>query len=220
MKFAIVNGIRVEAMPNGKGICPCCDSETIARCGEYKMWHWAHKSNSNCDSWSKRETPWHRQCKNYFPKDWQEVVHFDELTGERHIADVKTNQGMVLEFQNSPFSEEELKSREKFYKQMLWIVHATKFRKEIQIKELLCNEPKSGRYDFTWNKSKSRDLWLSADMTVYLDWEELGLWKIEDYDCRINKGFITRVSKRIFVENNGGIFTETTVNYPYKMGIY
>ncbi len=57
-------------------------------------------------------------------------------------------------------------------------------------------------------------------MTVYLDWEELGLWKIEDYDCRSNKGFITRVSKRIFVENNGGISTETTVDYPYEMGIY
>ncbi len=116
MQFALVNEIKTEAMPGGKGKCPCCESETIAKCGNYKIWHWSHKSKNICDSWWENETEWHRSWKNYFPKAWQEEVLFDRETNEKHIADVKVPCGMVLEFQNSPFSPKELKSRELFYK--------------------------------------------------------------------------------------------------------
>jgi competence CoiA-like predicted nuclease len=114
MQFALVNGIKTEAMPGGKGICPCCESETIAKCGKYKIWHWSHKSQKNCDSWWENETEWHRQWKSYFPIENQEVVHKDIDSGEKHIADVKTFNGMVIEFQNSPINVEELKARENF----------------------------------------------------------------------------------------------------------
>ena len=46
----------------------------------------------------------------------------DEKTGERHIADVKTPKGLVIEFQHSPIQSEELRSRETFYDNMIWIV--------------------------------------------------------------------------------------------------
>lgn len=43
--------------------------------------------------------------------------------GEKHISDVKTEQGVVLEFQHSFLSRDERESREAFYKNMAWIVN-------------------------------------------------------------------------------------------------
>jgi competence protein CoiA len=97
----------------------CCGSPVIAKCGEIRMHHWAHRGM--CDPWWEGETEWHREWKRLFPKEWQEVVHFAE-NGEKHIADVKTDQGYIVEFQHSYIKSEEVKSREDFYKNMIWIV--------------------------------------------------------------------------------------------------
>jgi len=42
--------------------------------------------------------------------------------GEKHIADVKTDQGWVIEFQHSCIKPEERRSREAFYGNMVWVV--------------------------------------------------------------------------------------------------
>ena len=57
--------------------------------------------------------------KDCFPKDHQEVVHIDDATGERHIADVKSASGLVVDVQHSPIAERELLSREAFYGDMI-----------------------------------------------------------------------------------------------------
>lgn len=77
--------------------------------------HWKHKSLEKCDSWSEPETEWHRGWKNNFPKEFQEVVKFNEVTGEKHIADIhNTNNNLTIEIQHSPITQEEIKSREAF----------------------------------------------------------------------------------------------------------
>ncbi len=121
MKYAIINNEKVEATKGAKGICPSCGSDLIAKCGELKVNHWSHKGNRNCDPWWENETEWHRSWKSNFPKEWQEIVHFDE-SGEKHIADVKTKNGWVLEFQHSFLSQEERQSRNLFYQQLVWVV--------------------------------------------------------------------------------------------------
>ena len=121
MKYALSNEGRIEATPKANGICQCCESDLIAKCGTQKIWHWAHKGKRNCDHWWENETQWHRDWKDYFPKEWQEVVHLSE-DGEKHIADVKTPNGLVIEFQHSAISAEEKLSRETFYKNMIWVV--------------------------------------------------------------------------------------------------
>ena len=78
-----------------------------------------------CDPWWENEKPWHREWKEQFPKEWQEVIHTDE-NGERHIADVKTDHGYVIEFQHSPIKLEERQSREAFYKKMVWVIDGTR----------------------------------------------------------------------------------------------
>ena len=126
MKFALVNGNKVEATKGVKGLCGFCGSELIARCGEVKVNHWAHKGNRNCDTWWENETEWHRSWKNNFPQQWQEVIHKDKVSGEKHIADVKTQSDWVLEFQHSPIKPEERRSRNAFYSKLVWVIDGTK----------------------------------------------------------------------------------------------
>jgi hypothetical protein len=98
----------------------------VAKCGNVRIWHWAHQRGRVCDDhWWKNETEWHRAWKEQFPVQWQEVLHRAE-NGDRHIADVKTDQGWVLEFQNSYIKPEERRSREIFYQKMIWVVNGAR----------------------------------------------------------------------------------------------
>src|SRR5690606_34205659 len=125
VKLAIVNGERQEPQPNLVGECPGCEKPVVAKCGELWVWHWAHKGRRRCGPWRENETECHRAWKNRFPTEWQEIVHRAD-DGERHIADVKTEQGYVIEFQHSPIKLDERQAREDFYKKMLWIVDGTR----------------------------------------------------------------------------------------------
>src|SRR3990167_9713877 len=121
MKYSLVHGGRSEAQPGLKGQCEICNSLTIAKCGDLKVWHWAHKGKRMCDLWWENETEWHRNWKNCFPTDWQEYIHTSE-SGERHIADVKTIKNWVIEFQYSHLNPEERQARSDFYEKLVWVV--------------------------------------------------------------------------------------------------
>lgn len=121
MKFSLVEGRRLEAQPGLSGNCPCCGSHMVAKCGERRVWHWAHREVLRCDHWKENETEWHRNWKNKFPAEWQEIISRAE-NGERHIADVKTTCGRVIEFQHSYLEPKERRSREAFYGSMFWVV--------------------------------------------------------------------------------------------------
>ena len=122
VKFALVDGERSCPIKGQRGICAYCGGDMVAKCGRFRVWHWAHMPGGSCDPWWGPESEWHREWKNRFPADWQEVIHIDERTGEKHIADVKTPFGLVVEFQRSPIDYEELISREAFYQNMVWVV--------------------------------------------------------------------------------------------------
>jgi hypothetical protein len=125
MRYALVNNELREAESGLSGKCPCCDSAVIAKCGDIKIEHWSHHKARNCDPWWENETEWHRSWKSHFPKEWQEFVHRAE-NNEKHIADVKTDQGYIVEFQHSHIKPEERQAREDFYKKMIWIVDGTR----------------------------------------------------------------------------------------------
>lgn len=133
MKFALVENERAEATPKSRATCSACGRTLIAKCGTMVVWHWSHSPVRHCDPWWENETEWHRAWKNLFPKELQEIIHTDEVSGERHIADVKTTDSTVIEFQNSAMSPAELASRENFYKKMLWIVNAQPFKAHFHI---------------------------------------------------------------------------------------
>lgn len=74
------------------------------------------------------ETPWHRNWKKAFPEAFREISFPDKLLGDLHRADVHTRCGTTLEFQNSPISLYELKSREAFYPKLIWVLNGKKFK--------------------------------------------------------------------------------------------
>jgi competence protein CoiA len=129
MQFALVDGQRREAKPRLSGKCPACDATMVAKCGEFRVWHWAHLGKRHCDVWWEPETDWHRDWKNQFPREWQEFVHRDE-SGEKHIADVKTEHGLAVEFQHSYLRPEERRVREAFYRRMVWVVDGLRRKRD------------------------------------------------------------------------------------------
>jgi Competence protein len=131
MRFAIIDNNRVEAKSELKeALCPVCSKPVIAKCGKQRIHHWAHRTNKTCDSWWESETEWHRSWKNNFSVEWQEVCLTDEQTGEKHIADVCINNGIVIEFQHSHLDAKERVMREQFYKNMIWVVDGTRLKRD------------------------------------------------------------------------------------------
>jgi competence CoiA-like predicted nuclease len=125
-------GKRIAPTPGANAHCQICKESIIAKCGEIYTWHWSHKSNRDCDPWKEHETEWHRRWKNKFPFEWQEIAITDD-NGERHAADVKTDSGLVIEFQNSSISTSTIGIREEFYGNMIWVINAESFKKHFRL---------------------------------------------------------------------------------------
>lgn len=131
MRFAIVNGEKIEAEKGLTGACVGCDQPMIPKCGQIKVKHWAHKSPCECDHWWENETEWHRSWKNNFPTECQEIRHRAN-DGEWHIADVKTKQDHILEFQHSFLNPEERQARNNFYGlNLIWVVDGLKRKNDL-----------------------------------------------------------------------------------------
>lgn len=134
--YAIVNGVRTHisaATRMQHGICPVCGAELVARKGKFRAAHWWHVNGRRCDSWYQPKGPWHRYWQNMFPEDWQEVVLERMVDGQfvRHIADIRTKGGIVVEVQYSPISIESINEREHFYENMLWIVNMRRVESDL-----------------------------------------------------------------------------------------
>jgi len=96
-----------------------------------------------------KESVWHRNWKKAFPIPYREQSFYCEITGELHRADVFTPCGTAIEFQNSPISLAEMKSREAFYSKMIWILNGKKFKGFKILKNLPHPEdPKLKDYEF------------------------------------------------------------------------
>ena len=187
MKFALVEGVKSEALKGIKGSCQSCGSELIAKCGVHKINHWAHKSKRVCDSWWEPETEWHRSWKNNFPVEWQEFIQFDNQTKEKHIADVRTENGLVIEFQHSHITPQERNIREKFYKNMVWVVDGTRLKRDYPrfLKEWknegisdIYKTDKSGILKVSFPEFCFPEAWLKSSVPVIFDF--FGDGTIED----------------------------------------
>lgn len=216
MKFASVDGLKREAQPNLRGECLDCSTRMTAKCGDHKLWHWAHYRKSDCDHWWEPETSWHRAWKNEFPDDWQEVRH-SAPNGEVHRADVKTEKENVLEFQNSAISSGERFSRENFYKPMNWVVNGTKYKRDLPtflraLGPAILFSSAPVRLSMSVKGCPILERWAGSLCPVFLDFGEavfdLGyrirkpiLWRL-DYLKQINRVVVTPVSRRSFIKHH------------------
>lgn len=143
MEYAIVNNQKTSPQPSLRGSCQGCGKIALAKCGPQIQWHWAHYGKKHCDQWWENETQWHRMWKSFFPESCREVIHHDSFSGEKHIADIKTSDNVVIELQHSAMPLEELRSREEFYKRIIWVVDAQPFEKNFCINDLPLPHPTS-----------------------------------------------------------------------------
>lgn len=176
MKYALINKERKEAEPGLKGRCPGCLQSVSAKCGEQRVWHWAHLNRKNCDKWGEPETEWHRNWKNYYPSEWQEVFLSDEQTGEKHIADVRTVHNLVIEFQHSHIDPIEREAREKFYKNMIWVVDGTRLQRDYPrfIKGFKSfQRVQQGIYFVNYPDEAFPKDWIDSSVPVFFDFKEL-----------------------------------------------
>lgn len=151
MQYAHVDGSRREAFPGGKGTCPTCGADTLAKCGPRVVHHWAHARLQDCDPWWENETAWHRDWKNLFPSEWREVPHVAP-DGEIHRADVKTAHRIVVELQHSSITDVERMSRERFYGNLVWVLDGRDFRKNFDIYHKLPDPNSELARDLVWSK--------------------------------------------------------------------
>ena len=140
--------------------------------------------------------------KDYFPSDCQEVVHVDEQSGEKHIADVKADSGIVVEVQHSPITEVELRSREDFYENMIWIVDARDLSGHFTLgtsMDLATCDPMTYHFEW-WSRSTLLKRWSVAKKPVFFDThnveapiEEHVLWRFPEFNIVDGRGLIAPV---------------------------
>ncbi len=229
MKFALVNGFKIEAFPKGEGKCLYCNDEMTAKCGPKIIHHWAHKSLKHCDNWWEPETEWHRFWKGKFPTEWQEIIHFDTNTGEKHIADVKTAKGVVIEFQNSPMSLMEMQAREDFYQNMVWVVNGEHFKENfIILDELPDPEAKAFKDILIWQVSSKDKGRLYSKRSEYLGDGMVRVYNLDDLKQDILNNYIGHhqfewkrprstwfnAQKPVFLDFNGKYLYKLLSYYP------
>jgi competence protein CoiA len=179
MRFGFMQHLRMEAQPGLSGLCCACGGAVIAKCGTQRIWHWAHVKRVNCDDWWEPETEWHRAWKSNFPEDWQEYVSTDELTGERHIADVRTDKGLVIEFQHSHLVPRERVAREAFYRHMVWVVDGTRLKrdeKRFEKRGNYCNILKPRLYWMNCPELFFHRAWVNSKVPVIFDFGRESIW--------------------------------------------
>lgn len=102
---------RIRATPKTTAVCPHCGGQVISKCGDFKIWHWAHKTK--CPYATEPMTEWHLA--------WQELALQNNCDVEvrcgQHIADAKSLVSKdIFEFQHSSISRENILSRCQFHK--------------------------------------------------------------------------------------------------------
>lgn len=184
MKYALAVGKRIEAFAGGRGACPSCNGDVIAKCGSHRIPHWAHRGIRDCDSWAEKETKWHRAWKNNFPAEFQEFIQHDETSGERHIADVRTNLGLVIEFQHSHIDSQERAARERFYGNMLWVVDGTRLQRDyprfLRGQSGLTSAGIQGYFLLAFPDECFPMMWLDSSAPVIFDFRGIGARESSD----------------------------------------
>lgn len=220
MLFASVNGEKVEAIPKTKGVCPLCEKPVFSKCGEVNIWHWAHSKDESCDSWYEPETEWHKNWKLAFGRGNCEIVISKD--GIRHIADIFTNDKVVIELQNSPIQKQVIHKRETFYgERMLWIINGKPFKENFQYHlsrsaqldedeeyyrryNPLANknlQPRKDEYNFSW--SWYRRSWSGTSRPVFIDFGDENLFWVKEGMGK-SSGIGKLVSKESFLKKYGG----------------
>lgn len=137
----------------------------------------------------------------------------DERTGEKHIADVRTSQGLVIEFQHSHIQPKERTSREKFYRNMVWVVDGTRLKRDYQ-RFLKHKENfhvvKDGIFKVDDSEECFHPSWIGSSVPVIFDFGNGNLGERNDTPINLycllpiqigRYSFVAEVSRKAFIKS-------------------
>jgi len=153
-------GKRIAPIKGGRGVCPGCGGEMIAKCGDTNIHHWAHRKDKDCDTWREDMSDWHLAWQECFPEECREVW---VGPNREHRADVK-GRGKILEVQRSSISPAEIQEREQFYGDMAWMLCGEDFEGRFTMRPY--EDENRIRFRFKWKKMKR--CWLAAEKDIYI----------------------------------------------------
>jgi len=113
-----------------KAICPDCGKPVFPKCGMEKRNHFAHYKSDitlNCqsvrfyDGISEWHMDWQFQIKE--PEAGINIEVYIKKGEYAKRADVVTKNGLIIEFQKSHLPYDERILREKYYNDMIWVIH-------------------------------------------------------------------------------------------------
>lgn len=127
------NRLYADSAENVECFCQFCGEKVIPRVGKHNRPHFAHQPDSDCTYGNNKDakSPWHRHMQDLFPRDAIEVRFSDSNGKLCHIADVYLKESKtVIEFQHSPISAEDFKSRTSFHvsegRRIIWVFDISK----------------------------------------------------------------------------------------------
>jgi len=130
---------------NNTFFCPTCNGNMLIRKGNINVHHWAHKKGCCKDTWAHgKMTPWHLSWQLACIRNAVEVViekNNNDLDNQKekkikHRADIIGNNGIIIELQHSSINPEDIKKREEFYDNMIWVFDVSTKLKQFEFQRL------------------------------------------------------------------------------------
>lgn len=122
--------------------------------------------------------------------------------GTRHVADIKTDTGLVVEFQHSHLSTVERREREEFYDNLIWVVDGTRLKRDLDfLGHIRLHESSSPRPDvfpFNWRVPQITRRWDESTKLVFLDFHGDHVWCVPP-NTNVWRKYATKVPKNEFV---------------------
>ena len=225
-RYALVNGVRTDiekAQSGDLGECELCHGQLRARKGDVRVPHWAHVSHDVCDSWHESKGPWHIAWQNEFPEEWRECLIVKDQ--DRHIADIRTKHGLVIEFQHSAMNRDEQEAREKFYGNMIWVVDGKRLKNDwarfeknanANLKNILNHATRSPTMFCVASDSAKifPHAWLNSTVPVLFDFGKDVLWSLLPTRTKQGASMAIPFLRNVFIQrvtNHISLFDDSPV---------
>lgn len=151
----------LRASPNITGYCPDCGEKITPKCGQIKIHHWSHKPGGQCQ-YGSGETEWHLRWKSYTSPENCEVKIGN------HRADIRNDNGLVIELQHSNMSIDVIREREEAYDNMIWLLDCNDCDITFTgVARTVAVAVERSLYYYTWKYAKQA--WASCTRPLFLD---------------------------------------------------
>ncbi|MGK7378612.1 competence protein CoiA [Planococcus sp. 1R117A] len=157
--------------------CPSCSEQLLLKVGNIKIPHFAHRSLSECSSFSEPESPMHLHGKYMLHQFFSQKNHHTEL--EKYLPEIKQradlliDHNLAIEFQCSPIPVQQIELRSAGYKSLgimpLWLFSVKNpLHEGIQIikfksfEQAMLQRNKNNRFVIAFNPANNRFYYYSS----------------------------------------------------------